>query len=164
MPRPYRPLAFANEFIIKALPEGVEHMKLQKLVYYSYGWWITYQNDHIIGEAPQVWRYGPVFLSMYHALKHHGRSLITTIQSDYLFEPAPRVDIDDKDAIQLVEWVWHKYGQYTAYELSEMTHAIGTAWRRVAEQHNWQVPSSTPIPDDMIREDNKVAAEQFGLI
>lgn len=65
MPRPYHPLAFANEFILKAQPAGVEHMKLQKLVYYSYGWWIAYHEEPILTEPPQVWRYGPVFVSLY---------------------------------------------------------------------------------------------------
>jgi uncharacterized phage-associated protein len=47
-------------------------MKLQKLVYYAYGWWLLYHSEPIMTEPPEVWRHGPVFSSMYHALKHHG--------------------------------------------------------------------------------------------
>jgi uncharacterized phage-associated protein len=138
-------------------------MKLQKLVYYSYGWWIAYHAESIISEHPQVWKFGPVFLSLYHALKNHGRTPITTIQPDYPFQPPPRVDRDDIDANRLVDWVWLKYGHYSAYQLSDMTHAIGSPWRQVAEQHDWHVPSSTPIPDNLIKADILAAAKEFGL-
>ncbi len=57
----YKPLAFANAFIAKAGASGVEHMKLQKLTYISYGWWLVYHEQPIMTEGPQVWKYGPVF-------------------------------------------------------------------------------------------------------
>jgi uncharacterized phage-associated protein len=164
MPRPYHPLAFANEFILKAQPAGVEHMKLQKLVYYSYGWWIAYHEEPILTEPPQVWRYGPVFVSLYRTLKHHGRSPITEPQVGLPFEPPPRVDRDDSDGNQLVRWVWDRYGHYTSYELSDMTHAPGSPWRQVAAQHDWRVSLNTPIPDHLIRADIKAAAKEFGLM
>jgi len=163
MASPYRPLAFANEFIVMAQPSGVEHMKLQKLVYYTYGWWIAYHPSSIISEPPQVWKFGPVFLSLYHALKNHGRTPITTVQSDYPFQPSPRVDSDDADARQLVQWVWQKYGSYSSFELSDMTHAPGTPWQRIAERHNWVIQPNTPIPDDMLRDSFRALAKEMGL-
>lgn len=163
MPRPYRPTAFANEFILLAAPSGVEHMKLQKLVYYAYGWWLQYHTESIISEAPQVWRYGPVFQSMYHALKHHGRAPIMALQNDTPFGDAPRVDETDEDAHQLVRFVWSRYSDFSSLVLSERTHAVGTAWRLVAEQHGWQVPNGTPIPAAAIRQEISREAERFGI-
>jgi|ERR1700722_1978514 len=164
MPRPYRPLAVANEFILKSEGGGIEHMKLQKLVFYAYGWWIGYHPDPIISESPQVWRYGPVFSSLYHALKGFGRSLITGIQSDYPFQPPPRTDSSDAEAQQLVAWVWQRYGGYTSYQLSEMTHAPGSPWRQVAEKTNWHVAPSTPIPDELIHQHILEEARKMGLV
>jgi uncharacterized phage-associated protein len=164
MPRPYRPLAFANEFILKSQGVGIEHMKLQKLVYYAYAWWLGYHNDPILSEPPQVWRYGPVFSSLYHALKGFGRTPIADEQSDYPFQPPPRVDQSDVDAWQLINWVWQRYGGFTSYQLSEMTHAPGSPWRQIAEQTNWHVAPSTPIPDDLIREHIKQEAQRMGLV
>jgi hypothetical protein len=69
MPRPYRPLALANEFIVMSASRGAEHMKLQKLVYFAYGWWLTGHSDRITTEPPQVWKFGPVFESLYHELR-----------------------------------------------------------------------------------------------
>jgi uncharacterized phage-associated protein len=163
MPRPYRPIVFANEFINLAHPNGAEHMKLQKLVYYTYGWWIKYHDESIISEAPQVWQFGPVFQSLYHALKHHGRSAITTPQNDVPFGMPPLVDTDDADARQLARFVWSRYGNFSSFELSDRTHSPGSAWRVVAEQHDWRVPQGTPIPADAIRLEIDREAERFGI-
>lgn len=80
MVRPYTPLAFANEFIVKAGPSGVVHMKLQKLVYMCYGWWLVAHDEPIINEAPQVWKHGPVFKSLYSVLATHGHSRSRTLK------------------------------------------------------------------------------------
>lgn len=82
MPRPYRPMAFGNEFIVRAYATGIDHMKLQKLTYVAYGWWLAYQDIPVLNEQPQVWKLGPVFNSMYFALNHFGSRLISTCQND----------------------------------------------------------------------------------
>lgn len=164
MPRPYRPIAFANAFILRAQPDGVEHMKLQKLVYYAYGWWLVYHPaSSIIGEAPQVWQFGPVFQSMYHALKYYGRSPIAAPQNDNPFGQPPSIDDEDQDARQLVDFVWSRYSDFSSFELSERTHEAGTAWRTVAELHNWRVPRGTTIPADLIGREISREADRFGL-
>ena len=163
MPRPYRPLAVANEFIMAAASEGADHMKLQKLVYYVHGWWLKYYEDSIISEAPQVWQHGPVFKSLYHALKHFGSAPIRLLQNDNPFSMVPRIDEFDRDVLNLVSWVWGRYGGYSSFDLSEMTHAPGTPWRRMAETHHWAVPRNTDIPADLIREAFQKEAEDLGI-
>lgn len=138
-------------------------MKLQKLVYYAYGWWALYHDEPIISEAPQVWRHGPVFYSLYHALKHHGRSPIRTLQCDVPFEAPPRVDDADTEAHQLIDFVWSKYGAYGSFTLSDMTHRPGSAWHSVALQHNWRVPQGTPIPGAVIKDEFKREAQALGF-
>ena len=76
MARPYTPLAFANEFIGRSGGYGVVHMKLQKLVYLCYGWWLVEHDDSIMSDAPEVWRHGPVFSSLYDILKGQGHAPI----------------------------------------------------------------------------------------
>jgi uncharacterized phage-associated protein len=163
MQRPYRPIAFANEFIVLAQPDGAEHMKLQKLVYYAYGWWLKYHPDRIISEAPEVWQFGPVFPSLYHALKYQGRAPILDVQTETPFDPPPRVDEDDIDAHKLVKFVWVRYGQFDSLVLSDRTHAPGTAWREIAEKNGWKVPANTPIPDDAVKREMDREAQKFRL-
>jgi uncharacterized phage-associated protein len=71
VPVPYSPLALANEFIVRFKPgEGIEHMKLQKLVYCANGWWLVFNpNQPLVNKAPEVWKFGPVFPSLYHVMK-----------------------------------------------------------------------------------------------
>lgn len=163
MTRPYRPLAIANEFIIRAAPDGAEHMKLQKLVYYAYGWWLAYEDAPLISEKPQVWQHGPVFKTLYHALKHHGREPIRTAQSDNPFAKPPKVDPADQKALDLIDWVWERYGSYSSFDLSDMTHSPGSAWYIVAEENNWRVRGETPIPDRVIRSVFRKEADDLGI-
>lgn len=160
---PYRPLAIANEFIVRASPEGVEHMKLQKLVYYAYGWWLAYEKTSFISEPPQIWQHGPVFKTLYHALKHHGRKPIKTTESDSPFAGPPRVDPEDQQALEMIDWVWDRYKSYSSFDLSDMTHAPGSAWHIVAERNNWRVRGETTIPDEIIREVFLNEADNLGL-
>ena len=160
---PYRPLAVANEFIVRAAPDGVEHMKLQKLVYYAYGWWLAYEKTSFISEQPQVWQHGPVFKTLYHALKNHGRGPIPIVQSDSPFARPPRVDPADQKALELIDWVWERYKSYTSFDLSDMTHSPGSAWYIMAEQNNWRVRGETVIPDEIIRAVFLSEADNLGL-
>jgi uncharacterized phage-associated protein len=148
MPIPYTPLAIANEFIARYQPSvGIEHMKLQKLVYCANGWWLAFHaNQPLIDEAPEVWKFGPVFPSLYRVLKVYGRSPIKTVQSRSPFEAPDRVTESDADAFNLVDWTWRRYGHMTSFALSEMTHREGTAWQRAAAEHDFLVPEGLDIP------------------
>lgn len=151
MPRPYAPLALANEFILRSGTEGVGHMKLQKLVYCAHGWWLSTHQDSIVSERPEVWRHGPVFSSLYSALAGHGSQPIRSPQRAVFGQTAPRLDDDDADANDLVHFVWDRYGQLSGFRLSELTHKKGTPWQITAEQHNYSVPRHLKIDDDLIR-------------
>jgi uncharacterized phage-associated protein len=162
MPTPYQPLAIANEFIGRSGGGGSEHMKLQKLVYISYGWWIAYQETPLCIEQPEVWRHGPVFPSLYHALKNYGRDCITILQGDPFGSP-PRVDDDDGLVIGLIDWVWSRYGEKSAFYLSDLTHQPDTPWQTIAKKNNFRVPFHTTIPDEVIRDHYLQLAKQSGF-
>jgi uncharacterized phage-associated protein len=151
MPPPYRPLALANEFIIKSASQGAEHMKLQKLVYYAYGWWLTEHAYRVTTEAPQVWKYGPVFETLYHQLSNFKDNPIRNVQRDHPFQPAPRVDDEDVEVCDLVDFVWEKYGGFDSIQLSNRSHKRGSPWRQVAEGCSFRIPRHTEIPDPVIQ-------------
>ena len=152
MGAPYPSLAIANKFIELSLNTegGIEHMKLQKLIYFSYGWWLSLKGLgglRLINEAPQIWKHGPVFNYLYHVLKVFGRQAICEVQSKNPFEPPNAIDKDDHDVNRLIEWVWKRYGHLSGLALSEMTHESGTAWHRCATESHFRVVPNTPIPD-----------------
>lgn len=163
MPRPYRPIAVANEFILKAAPNGLEHMKIQKLVYLAHGWWLGFDDAPILSEHPQVWKHGPVFKSLYNILSGAGRSPILNPRADNPFAPIPRVDDADHQALSLIEWVWRKYEMDTAYQLSDFTHKKGSPWQQIAAENNYKVPHDTVIPAARIRTYFQALALEEGL-
>jgi uncharacterized phage-associated protein len=146
---PFAPLAIANTFLARYGVEsgGISHMKLQKLVFYAYGWWLASYDEPLASEAPQVWQYGPVFSSLYSALAPFGMEPIDSPMRAVPIGSAPIVPESDVEVHELLEWVWQRYGGYGAGKLSDMTHAKGTPWQEEAEAHNYRVPRNHTIPD-----------------
>lgn len=159
----YTPLTLANAFIQKAgRDNGIEHMKVQKLAYFAYGWWLALKNEPLLSESPQVWKYGPVFNSLYHSLSHFKGDRIKEPQKKSPFEEKIET-IEDEEVIKLIDWIWDRYSRYTAIELSDMTHSKGTPWREVAEESRFVVPRNFEIPQDKIMAFFKKEAEELGI-
>ncbi len=127
MPVPYTPLAVANNFLDRfGRDGGIEHMKLQKLVYFSYGIWLATRNESpLTSEGPEVWKYGPVFNSLFQALKVFGREKITEPQSLDPFEKPENIAHDEDGVLNFINWVWGRYGHLSGFALSDMTHQNG---------------------------------------
>ena len=151
---PYTPLAIANNFLEQfGKPSGIEHMKLQKLVYCSYGWWLSVNGleaKRLTSEGPEVWRHGPVFDSLYHAFKMFGHKPIMEPQSSNPFEKPENVDEDDKDTRNLISWIWGRYGHLSSFALSDMTHKDGSPWHQIASENDFKVALNTEIPNEYI--------------
>lgn len=158
MEKRYSPLAFANEFISLSHPTGVEHMKLQKLVYISYGWWLSAHEQPILSEQPEVWKHGPVFPTLYKILRSHGFAPITTVQNALFNRPADRVNNEDAETLDLLDWVWKRYRHMSSFALSDLTHQNGSPWQITVERHDYRVPHHTIIPADVIRDHYKKLA------
>jgi uncharacterized phage-associated protein len=146
---PYSPLAAANYFLQHHPP--IDHMKLQKLVYCAHGWWLaTDQQGSLLNERPQVWKFGPVFPSLYRALRPFGAQPISNPQSRTPFEEPDAVHVDDLLVHRLLDWIWNRYGRLSALALSDMTHKPGSAWYIVAQENNFTVPQGFEIPDRFV--------------
>lgn len=154
---PYMPLTVANTFIeLGKSKGGVEHMKLQKLVYYAYGWWLGcygLNKKRLTNEGPQVWKHGPVFSSLYATLSNFGREPIKELQTIQPFVPANVVKTEDEKPYTLIKWIWGRYGHLDSYTLSDMTHEPDTSWYRTAMKHNFVVPYNLKIDDKYIYEE-----------
>ena len=151
MPGTYSPLAVANEFIRLAGDKGIDHMKLQKLVYYAHGLSLA-RGRRLVNEQPQVWKLGPVFKSLYFQLKYYGGRLISSPERDGMFGQAPTLDKSDTFAKGIVEEVWRKLRGFTAMQLSDRTHRAGTPWYVTALRHGWRVPTDTEIDGETMRQ------------
>ena len=150
----YSPLAVANEFIRLAISEGkegLEHLKLQKLVHFVHGYSLR-DGDSIVNENPQVWKLGPVFPSLYHELKYHGSEPIGRLERESDFGTAPVVDPSDTRARSTIQKVWRKYKNYTAFQLSDLTHKQGTPWYDAVVAHGGKVPMALELDPQQVKQ------------
>lgn len=163
---PYTPLAIANYFVKEfGGSNGIEHMKLQKLVYCSYGWWLSIkglEGERLTLEGPEIWKHGPVFSSLYNVLRVYGREPITDVNSAAPFSGPDEIAKEDDEVCSLLIWNWSRYGHFTSFALSDMTHRPGTPWHRVATENNFKVPVNTRIPDEYIFEEFSKLRNELG--
>ncbi len=100
------------------------NLSLNKLVYFAQVESLRSTGKPLFSDQIQAWDYGPVEPLVYHAFKSFGRSEIKTpapISNDMNDVPSKQVKIIDKTA--------EKYGQLTAFDLVELTHRDGSAWK-----------------------------------
>lgn len=125
-------------------------MKLQKLVFFVHAWSLASTGSSFVSERPEAWQYGPVFDSLYHELKGFGSRDIDA----YLTQTNP--DTGERQAMvpvftdtafwNLLVQVWDRYGQFSALQLSALTHESGGPWEQA---HTTQ---SVWLQDDIVRD------------
>lgn len=161
---PYSAKAIANAFLDfpDASYRRLTPMKMQKLVYYAHGWNLALKDAPLIDEQVEAWEWGPVIPSLYHAFKHYGdipiRQKVVDLRWDrqedrtYEYEYDIENYQEDNDFTQsLLIKIWQVYGDYTPFQLSNMTHAHETPWYQVNELHKGRIPLGTDIPIDLIK-------------
>lgn len=95
--------------------------KLQKLVYYSYSWFIALNNESpekigsvLFNESPKAWIHGPVFKSLYYEYRSFKWHEIPQYEEKVSFE---------NDEIQpFLDKIYSVYGKFDADQLEFMTH------------------------------------------
>ncbi len=133
----YTSAHIANFFLWRAKKEGINItvMKLLKLVYIAYGWYLALKNDKLFDEEIRAWRYGPVVPSLYHEFKITGSDPIKGYAVGRFFNyeedtlsKIPMIEREDKDTISILNIVWREYKNKDGIELSRITHAAGSPW------------------------------------
>jgi uncharacterized phage-associated protein len=97
-------------------------LKLTKLCYLSYCWFLTLsKGEKICNEKPLAFRYGPAFKSTYDKYKYFGNEPMN-IKLKYTLP---------KNVEQLLEKVWEIYGDYSPLQLSTLCHEKNSPWEKV---------------------------------
>ncbi|RVU29958.1 Panacea domain-containing protein [Neptunomonas marina] len=137
-------LQIANALIQKAHQENnpISNMKLQKLVYFAYGWYYAIKEERLFEEPIQAWKYGPVLPDLYHKFKLY---FSNPIPVNHFFVPDGQISEEHQE---LVDKIWEVYGRFTAGQLSDRTHMHDTPWDRAYHQGL----SNVQIKDDDIKE------------
>lgn len=88
-------------------------IQIQKLTYYAYAWYmVKHSGNKLFEERPQAWIHGPVFRSLYNAMKN----------MDF-YEEKFSIDSIDQDIRDFLDIIYKIYGQYSGNELENMTHS-----------------------------------------
>lgn len=101
----------------------VRPMKLQKLLFFSYGWYAGKTGNMLFGQGFQAWPYGPVIPLVYNSYKGWG--------SDVIDEKGKKIDLGNENANSLVDAAVTNYGHSSDMALSDITHKQGSPWLMV---------------------------------
>ncbi len=93
--------------------EYMTNMKLQKLLYLAQCLSYAIDDKPLFKEKIQAWEHGPVVPNIYHKYK--------VLKADSIRDVNP-VEIDEQTAT-LLEYVYRRYGIYSATELRNLTHS-----------------------------------------
>lgn len=102
--------------------EGISNLKLQKLLYYAQGGYLALYNEPLFSDDIVAWQHGPVVIDVYERFKKFHANSIT--------ECCKTPEICDK-ALEVLQWVYNEFGQYTAWALRNKTHEE-TPWRKTS--------------------------------
>ena len=108
--------------------EGITHLKLQKLLYFSQGVSLAEFDRPLFNDSIEAWSYGPVIKSVYEEFKKYGRNFIELTMSeneakDILYKVSSGYMAKD-----ILDFVYENYAGYTAWKLVEITHQKGSPW------------------------------------
>lgn len=156
---PFDPRAVANRLLEFAGDRQllIDPMKLQKLIYYAHGWHLALTGQPLLDRSVEAWQYGPVLPDVYRSFQRFGAEPITeparyaAVDSNKMVLRSykmPATDPDTGYADRILRRVLEQYGNYSAIELSIMTHAAGTPWAEVWSENPGK--RYIPIPDSDI--------------
>ena len=103
---------------------GLTPMKIIKLVYTAHGWMLGLYGTPLIKEEVEAWRYGPVIRKLYRAVRKFGSQPIVPQK---VKPPKNEADFHKWEK-SVMDQTLDKYIQFSALQLSSMTHAPGTPW------------------------------------
>jgi uncharacterized phage-associated protein len=114
--------------------------KVQKLLFIAYGYFLAKYGHAFLKEKPKAWPYGPVFPR---TRKKVDYSIIYRTEDQEFTEIAA-----DLEVTQLFEHLIDTYAKYTANQLSEWSHMVGSPWDKTRQQKGFDW--NAEIPDNVI--------------
>lgn len=127
-------------------------MQVQKLVYFAHGWSLALTGHGLVEDQVQAWDFGPVFPTLYSALRKFGRNRIDRVlrwgeDTPFSFDDAGEAFEElTAEERSIIDQVWNAYGKFPAFKLSALTHEPGTPWETAFESGK-----NRPISDDEIK-------------
>ena len=155
---PYDPRSVANHLLDLADSKRIEttHLKLQKLLFFAYGSFLSLYGKPLFKKGFEAWEYGPVNRLVYSQFRECGaepiqtRALKTNIITDS--QEICTQPLCAKSRACLEETT-EFYGRIPTAHLVEMCHRADGAWHKVWHAKDGQVRLGLAINDHYILEE-----------
>lgn len=135
----------AKYFLSKS---SMTQKKLQKLVYYSYAWFIAIHNEQafdirnvLFSEEPEAWVHGPVFPSLYSTYRDFNWNPIPKLKDDFIFQ--------NENLNSFLDEIWNVFSKFDGDQLELMTHQE-EPWIMAREGTDFMEPSNNKIDKTII--------------
>lgn len=143
--------AVANYFLTRSFDENnpLDQLKLQKLAYYAYAWYMANYKKPLFPEDIEAWPHGPVIRELWKEFNTFKSVPITCFAKDidYMNSKTIVPKITDHKFIDFLDAIWKNYKDFTGIQLSNMTHEPEEPWSIVTESDKSYKPR---IPDSVI--------------
>ncbi|WP_218957621.1 Panacea domain-containing protein [Actinomyces faecalis] len=126
----YSPTMVANNALMRAFQERqyITPMKLQKILYFVASEYAKRTGRPLLAERFQTWRFGPVSYTVYDEFRPFARKGVKKFARDASGKALIIDGESDSNLRDCLDEVWEAAKQKTAVQLSEITHARGSAW------------------------------------
>lgn len=123
--------------------EYFSDIQIQKLTYYAYVWYMVKNSGNkLFEEKPQAWVHGPVFRTLYNAMKNK------SFYSEK-FNVINNTNINYVEIINILDIVYNVYGDYSGNELERLTH-LESPWKKARKNLEPWERSEEELDDDEI--------------
>jgi uncharacterized phage-associated protein len=115
----------------------LDQLQINKLVYIAHGWHLAADpdGDGLIAETVHAWKYGPVIPALRDEFREFGSQPITRLANDWVgfgyddaYEPKLSEYSPLSWEVDLLKYVYTRYGSLSGPELIDITHRPGTPW------------------------------------
>lgn len=125
---------FLDEF--EESSEGISNLKMQKLLYYAFGFYAATYDEFLFQDDIAAWPYGPVVPELCEYYQQY--------KKDHIPFPSEVKSYDEIDTLspqqeQLVKDIFDEFGQYSAWKLKDMTHEEAP-WMKYFRRENPVIP------------------------
>ena len=131
--------------------EDLTHLKLQKLLYYAQGISLAKYGCPLFKEAIEAWEHGPVIKRVFEIFKDKGRCELKLEDAPCSALVIRKIETDTK-ARDVLNMTYDNFAIYTAWQLRNMTHEVGSPWYNTYVQNKNKKIDNTLIMEYFKRE------------
>jgi uncharacterized phage-associated protein len=135
------PRVVGNRFIdvCKARHYRLTILPFMKFLYFAQGWHMAFHGveNPLIATKFEAWRLGPVSRDAYEAFRYNGIYLRKPVE----IPEGINTELKPRE-LATIDFVVDRYKHYRPYQLVKITHAKGTPWHKLRDEHHADIPDT----------------------